>query len=118
VRLVEGARARGVFTSSAMRTSEFATPFTPGPTQFNLPAGVLSYGNDYLIGIRLQHNELEAFLPNNALFSPLENRSTAFLEVSLVPEPQAYAMLLAGLGLLGFSAGRRIPGKPSRAEKP
>lgn len=30
------------------------------------------------------------------------------LSVSAVPEPETYAMLLAGLGLIGFSARRRV----------
>ena len=31
--------------------------------------------------------------------------------VTAVPEPEAYAMLLAGLALVGFGAGRRRPGR-------
>jgi len=31
----------------------------------------------------------------------------AFLEVSAVPEPETYGMMLAGLGLMGFVAARR-----------
>jgi hypothetical protein len=34
--------------------------------------------------------------------------STSFTHVAAVPEPETYAMMLAGLGLLGFVARRRI----------
>jgi hypothetical protein len=83
-----------------------STPGTLTPdltmTQFDIPVGVLSYGNHYLIGIRLNHFELEGAFP-----AILENRSTNYIEVTPVPEPETYAMLLAGLGLLGFVARRR-----------
>jgi hypothetical protein len=36
----------------------------------------------------------------------VENRSVAFA-VAAIPEPETYALLLAGLGLLGFAARRR-----------
>jgi hypothetical protein len=92
------------YSSLAMPTS-VPGPFTPAPTVFNIPGGVLSTGNDYLIGIRLIQNELEAFLPDGHFFSPLENRSTAYVSYTApIPEPETYAMLLAGLGLLGFAA--------------
>jgi len=32
------------------------------------------------------------------------------MNISLVPEPETYAMLLAGLGLIGFSVRRRMQG--------
>ena len=75
------------------------------PTVFDLPAGILSAGTDYLFGIRFNHADLEAFLPEGRFFSSLENRSIAFAVA--VPEPQTYALMLAGLGLLGFSCARR-----------
>ena len=110
VRLVTGTPGNAAplaFRSSAMPTSLPGT-FTPAPTVFDIPTGVLGLGNDYLIGIRLVHNELEAFLPNNRFFSPVENRSTAYVGHAVpIPEPQTYALLLAGLGLLGLEARRR-----------
>ena len=94
-------------STSSMYTSLPGT-FTPGPTEFDIPVGVLVLGNDYLIGIRLNHFDLEAFLPGDRLFAPLENRSTAYVEITAaVPEPETYAMMLAGLGLLGVVARRR-----------
>jgi hypothetical protein len=103
VRLVTGTPgnlAPQVFASASMATSALPT--------FDIPVGVLTPGNDYLIGIRLTHRELEGFLPTGGFFTALENRSTAYVShTAPIPEPDAYAMLLAGLGLLGFIARRR-----------
>lgn len=40
-------------------------------------------------------------------YSDIAHPSWGSFHVSVVPEPETYAMLLAGLGLLGFSARRR-----------
>lgn len=37
----------------------------------------------------------------------LANDNTLHIGVAAVPEPESYAMLLAGLGMIGFMAGRR-----------
>jgi hypothetical protein len=42
----------------------------------------------------------------DASSSPLTS-STSVIEISPVPEPESYAMLLAGLGMMGFVARRR-----------
>ena len=39
--------------------------------------------------------------------SPGEGEIDALAMVGAIPEPETYAMLLAGLGLLGFAARRR-----------
>lgn len=112
VRLVTGTPGNPAplaYTSSS--TLYTSTPGTLTPdlamTQFDIPVGVLSLGNQYLIGVRLNHFELEGFPAPGRFFSPLENRSTSYIEVAAIPEPETYAMLLAGLALLGFAARRR-----------
>jgi hypothetical protein len=35
------------------------------------------------------------------------NNHGQILAIAAIPEPETYAMLLAGLGLVGFIAGRR-----------
>jgi hypothetical protein len=42
----------------------------------------------------------------DASFNPLTT-TTSLISVTAVPEPQSFAMLLAGLGLMGFMARRR-----------
>lgn len=109
VREITGSTAQTIFMSTNMNTS---TPdMIPLPTGFDLPLGLLEAGQSYLVGLRLNHFELEQILqpfPDARFFSPLENRSIAYLEFTTpIPEPGTYAMLLAGLGLLGFVARRR-----------
>jgi hypothetical protein len=103
VRLVTGTpgnAAPQVFASASLPTSALPT--------FDIPLGVMNPGNDYLIGIRLTHRELEGFLTTGGFFTALENRSTAYVShTAPIPEPDTYAMLLAGLGLLVFVLRRR-----------
>lgn len=109
-----------IFTSSGINTSG-PSSFDPTATEFDIPLGVLAAGRNYAIGIRLNHNELEEItqpFPNARFFSPLENRSTAFVEFTTsipIPEPETYAMLVAGLGLLGFAIRRKSRALDSKA---
>lgn len=106
-----------VYTSPGIPTQTYdpvLMDFLATPTGFDLPTGILSAGNDYLFGIRLNHADLEAFLPDGRFFSPVENRSIAFA-VAAIPEPETYALLLAGLGLLGFVARRKHPSRSNLA---
>jgi hypothetical protein len=54
---------------------------------------------------------LDAFHTFHAEFRPLDANVTltsdAGRSVAAIPEPETYAMLVAGLGLLGFTARRR-----------
>ena len=104
---VEGAPL--VYTSPGIPTVTFTgTDHVPTATVFDIPAGRLSAGTDYLFGIRLNHSDVEAFLPDGRFYGPVENRSTAFaMYTAPIPEPETYALMLAGLALLGFTARRR-----------
>jgi hypothetical protein len=111
VRQIIETMASLIFQSPLIPTSVTGVPTLP---MFNIPAGVLSPSNDYLIGIRLQHTEIEAFIPTGGFVLPIENRSIAYvthdLTVTALSEPSTYAMLLAGLfgiGLRGLGFRRR-----------
>ena len=50
-------------------------------------------------------------LEKNQVLSPVGINSAGLVaaNVMLIPEPSSYALMLAGLGLIGFMAGRRKP---------
>jgi len=62
--------------------------------EFSLSTGLLAAGNYYL--------QVEGSVIGKA-----GGKYSGDIAVSPVPEPETYAMMLAGLGLLGFSARRR-----------
>jgi len=49
----------------------------------------------------------EEMTANSALIMGLEPQVVSRFAVAAVPEPETYAMMLAGLGLVGFLARRR-----------
>lgn len=54
---------------------------------------------------------IEAFSVNGAIYLAVTNETsntTSLYSVTPVPEPESYAMLLAGLGLVGFSVRRKF----------
>jgi PEP-CTERM motif-containing protein len=95
-----------IFSSAALPTSVGGT-LDPSIPAFDVPAGKLSLGNTYLFGIRLIDNDLEAILPNGSFSSPLENRSTAYLEYSTVPEPASLMMFATGALMIGLFGVKR-----------
>lgn len=76
-----------------------------------LPEGLLTPGAEYLIGVRLNMSELERINADGSFYSPLENRSSAYVGYAVpVPELPSLALALAGLALLGgLGRWRREP---------
>jgi len=95
VRAVVAATGSQVFQSEALPTSA---------TSFTLPTGILSLGTGYEFRIIL--DDLSGGL--------IENRSNTFSSVyvatAAIPEPETYALMLAGLGLSAAAARRRRRG--------
>lgn len=63
------------------------------------PHSVLSSGGNVLIGL--------GGADGRGTSNPTQHRVDNFQIASPIPEPETYAMLLAGLGVLGFAARRR-----------
>jgi hypothetical protein len=53
------------------------------------------------------HNRAHALRAQFIQLSNVENATVGATYISQVPEPDSFAMLLAGLGLLGFMAKRK-----------
>jgi hypothetical protein len=87
----------------------------------NIEQGMLTL--DFTDALRRMHNgsvpgygwALMPFMPNGTNGIDFPSRDNAFIadrplltvDIAPVPEPETYAMLLAGLGLIGFAARRR-----------
>lgn len=74
-------------------------------------------GAGYAIHFDLYNTNLEATCKKRTCtyeyeteFAPFSHDAQSMTSPPPVPEPETYAMLLAGLGLLGFSARRRVGG--------
>lgn len=91
VRAVVAATGEQVFQSSRFET---------GVSNFTLPGGVLLAGVGYEFRVMLEDFD----------GSRLENRSNTFSSVyavtAAIPEPSTYALMLAGIGLVGFAIRR------------
>lgn len=82
-------------SSVVVNGSTFLVPDPAGSAPFAFTASGLSFtGNDLVVTIN--RRDVWMFLSE-----------VQFDAVAAIPEPQTYALLLAGLGLLGFAARRR-----------
>lgn len=69
------------------------------------PAAALAAAQSLTFHMILANAETVNFKVADNIFG--DNRGGVSLNVSAVPEPETYAMLLAGLGMLGFTTRRR-----------
>lgn len=87
----------GVQLHSSSLAVSGASPITFSPGWAGIDELRISTGNDFVsagLGGSGQHWALDSLTINEAVAAP-------------VPEPETYAMMLAGLGMLGFMARRR-----------
>jgi len=77
------------------------SPFAPFSTISSIPSSMLSAGSYEvrLIGV------------TSASMTPNPWAESGGLVLAAIPEPETYAMMLAGLGLMGFVARRRKQGR-------
>jgi hypothetical protein len=95
-------------TSGVLLAQSPTIPNTAATPSWTLPTGLLQSGQTYLIGFRLNQSELERINADGSFFSPLENRSSAFLVYTTpIPEPKSATMWLVGLLAVGALARRR-----------
>jgi hypothetical protein len=100
-------------TSGVLLAQSPTIPNTSPTPSWTLPAGLLQVDQTYLIGFRLNQSELERINSDGSFFSPLENRSSAYLVYTTpVPEPASGLMWLTGVMTLiatGRRRGRALP---------
>jgi hypothetical protein len=74
--------------------------------------GLMLSGNGLLLTppslSSVEHNEFQIFCGDDVFAFTASGPLTSFTSVSPIPEPETYAMLLAGLALLGFVTKRRV----------
>ncbi len=100
--------------------------FSPSSTSLNTGGlyiangNLLSFGNRVITGVTLDGaTTLPGFLGSNVTFNSgaiavewagktgIKTGDTVILDVNAVPEPDTYALMIVGAGLLGFAARRR-----------
>ncbi|MEY8688988.1 MAG: PEP-CTERM sorting domain-containing protein [Leptothrix sp. (in: b-proteobacteria)] len=98
-----GSGLAAVFANNGNGGWSFGTNLLNGvatDTQFN--AGAHSYS------FAVTNNNSYAVYLTNSDHTPLTFSTMGVGSVAAVPEPETYAMLLAGLGVLGFTGRRRM----------
>lgn len=104
--------AFGIFTAGS-EVSEYADRTTFGVIGFNFVANGQSKVNpgttSYTQIIRTNARDYKA--GNFGLLDGIGDNAAGFAPVSAVPEPESYAMLLAGLGMIGTIIRRRKANK-------
>ena len=99
--------------TSAQQVAVFAEPFA-GLTEINVNLGTTPFtfqaGNQsspYGVVLNLNANTVYQAVFKNAAEQSFTGKIQVGGSVAAVPEPETYALMLAGLALVGFSARRR-----------
>lgn len=94
----------GVFTISSVGADNLPTGWNIGISQY-----IFLGGRGHLVDFSTSTalDAISGYDEPFIVFSGSLENSPGSWKVSVVPEPESYAMLLAGLGLIGYSARRR-----------
>lgn len=79
------------------------------PAPVSIPAtapSATNAGHPSMSFLAMLQGQLAYFNVHTAMFGSGEVRGQ-LIEVAVIPEPETYALMLAGLGLVGWAAGRR-----------
>ena len=87
-----------------LSSSDDGTSFTNSALTASLKAGINYYAVNTTYSV---FSSNEVFYPNAAGFTTKISGPGTITALAAVPEPETYAMLLAGLGLMGYVAKRR-----------
>lgn len=107
-------RVKPLAPNSAVMTSGLAgTPFTANASfDFNTrdwSAGASISSGPISVGQVSIQNILAAYADGDFAYAFIEKKNVELaIGVSAVPEPETYALMLAGIGMLGFASRRRL----------
>jgi hypothetical protein len=99
----------GIFTNGT-ESSNYADRTLEGVIGFNfVPDGSSKIAPGTTSFIQIIRTNATAYTSGNfGLLDGIADNAVGFAPAAAVPEPEGYAMMLAGLGLIGFVAKRRI----------
>jgi len=99
----------GIFTNGT-ENSNYADRTTSGVIGFNfVPDGSSKIVPGTTSFIQIIRTNATAYTSGNfGLLNGIGDNAAGFAPTAAVPEPEGYAMMLAGLGLIGFVAKRRM----------
>jgi len=99
----------GIFTNGT-ENSNYADRTTSGVIGFNfVPDGTSKIAPGTTSFIQIIRTNATAYTSGNfGLLDGIADNAVGFAPTAAVPEPEGYAMMLAGLGLIGFVAQRRM----------
>jgi hypothetical protein len=102
-----GAEPRQLLHSFEMLVNGIATQSYFGPTYINIGANGVGWSDALLNGFTLTGLADATTIQFRTHYSNATNGTDSMFLASAIPEPETYAMMMAGLGLMGWVTRRR-----------
>jgi len=102
-----GAEPRQLLHSFEMLVGGISTQSYFGPTYINIGANGTGWSDAMLNGFSLEGLAGATTIQFRTHYSNATNGTDAMFLASAIPEPETYAMMMAGLGLMGWVTRRR-----------